>query len=193
MPLGGLQVQAEAALIAIHITKSRLTLGACRYPRARLGAERRRGLDLEDVCPHIRQDHGTKASWRDACKLQDGGACQCSSQVSHTQQQGRRVGNLSDNVPEVNERIFHAALELEQKLSGGIEELLEEQVAIFKPKFAELVSNGGSACLVEAATRNDVDIVLNAVVGAAGLDASPAGSTSPVERSTTNTASTAVR
>ena len=29
----------------------------------------------------------------------------------------------------------------------------------------------GAECLVEAARRDDVDIVLNAVVGAAGLDA----------------------
>ena len=50
-------------------------------------------------------------------------------------------------------------------------ELLREQVAAFKPTFAELVTNGGRNCLVEAATRSDVDIVLNAVVGAAGLDA----------------------
>jgi 1-deoxy-D-xylulose-5-phosphate reductoisomerase len=49
--------------------------------------------------------------------------------------------------------------------------LLKEQVAEFKPRFAELVQNGGRDCLVEAATRSDVDIVLNAVVGAAGLDA----------------------
>src|SRR5919106_3434870 len=50
-------------------------------------------------------------------------------------------------------------------------DLLREQVATFKPKFAELVTNGGRQCLVDAATRDDVDIVLNAVVGAAGLDA----------------------
>ena len=60
-------------------------------------------------------------------------------------------------------------------------ELLKEQVAAFKPKFVGLVeSNGeegrhgaatGRECLIEAATRPDVDIVLNAVVGAAGLDA----------------------
>ena len=58
--------------------------------------------------------------------------------------------------------------------------LLEEQVARFSPTFVGLVQNGGAghdrwrtgvACLVEAATRDDVDIVLNAVVGAAGLDA----------------------
>ena len=49
--------------------------------------------------------------------------------------------------------------------------LLDEQVAAFKPAFAKLVSDGGGASLVEAAIREDVDIVLNAVVGAAGLDA----------------------
>jgi 1-deoxy-D-xylulose-5-phosphate reductoisomerase len=51
------------------------------------------------------------------------------------------------------------------------EKLLKEQTAEFKPPFSELVSNGGRECLVNAATRKDVDIVLNAVVGAAGLDA----------------------
>lgn len=58
--------------------------------------------------------------------------------------------------------------------------LLEQQAAHFSPSFVGLVQNGdarsakwrtGQACLVEAATRDDVDIVLNAVVGAAGLDA----------------------
>ena len=50
-------------------------------------------------------------------------------------------------------------------------DLLQEQVTNFRPGFAELVKNGGRECLVHAATRDDVDIVLNAVVGAAGLDA----------------------
>jgi 1-deoxy-D-xylulose-5-phosphate reductoisomerase len=50
-------------------------------------------------------------------------------------------------------------------------ELLARQVAEFRPAFAELVRNGGRDCLVQAATRADVQIVLNAVVGAAGLDA----------------------
>ena len=59
-------------------------------------------------------------------------------------------------------------------------ELLEQQVSRFQPSFVGLVRNGfehdsrwqtGERCLVEAATRDDVDIVLNAVVGAAGLDA----------------------
>ena len=58
--------------------------------------------------------------------------------------------------------------------------LLAEQAARFAPSFVGLVRAGaaghpawrcGEACLVEAATRPDVDIVLNAVVGAAGLDA----------------------
>ena len=50
-------------------------------------------------------------------------------------------------------------------------DLLKEQAAAFDAGFAELVTNGGRECLVSAATRSDVDIVLNAVVGAAGLDA----------------------
>ena len=58
--------------------------------------------------------------------------------------------------------------------------LLEEQALRFSPRFVGLVNNGahaedgwgsGHQCLVDAATRSDVDIVLNAVVGAAGLDA----------------------
>ena len=50
-------------------------------------------------------------------------------------------------------------------------DLLSQQVAVFRPAFSGLVTNGGRECLVEAATRADVDIVLNAVVGSAGLDA----------------------
>ena len=59
--------------------------------------------------------------------------------------------------------------------------LLAEQAAEFEPAYVGLVRNGdegahpgwgsGDACLIEAATRADADIVLNAVVGAAGLDA----------------------
>ena len=61
--------------------------------------------------------------------------------------------------------------------------LLREQASQFRPAFVGLVSNGncdheewqsGTECLVAAATRDDVDIVLNAVVGAAGLDATVA-------------------
>jgi 1-deoxy-D-xylulose-5-phosphate reductoisomerase len=63
----------------------------------------------------------------------------------------------------------------------GNSALLAEQAAAVGPSYVGLVSpNGtvlppawrlGAASLVEAATRDDVDIVLNAVVGAAGLDA----------------------
>jgi 1-deoxy-D-xylulose-5-phosphate reductoisomerase len=58
--------------------------------------------------------------------------------------------------------------------------LLEQQVEQFAPSFVGIVKNGsephagwniGAECLVEAAGREDVDIVINAVVGAAGLDA----------------------
>jgi 1-deoxy-D-xylulose-5-phosphate reductoisomerase len=58
--------------------------------------------------------------------------------------------------------------------------LLGEQAERYAPSFVGLVRNGaqehagwgsGERCLVEAATRPDVDIVLNAVVGSAGLDA----------------------
>jgi 1-deoxy-D-xylulose-5-phosphate reductoisomerase len=58
--------------------------------------------------------------------------------------------------------------------------LLGEQAARYAPSFVGIVANGsgphagwrvGPECLVEAAIRDDVDIVLNAVVGAAGLDA----------------------
>jgi 1-deoxy-D-xylulose-5-phosphate reductoisomerase len=61
--------------------------------------------------------------------------------------------------------------------------LLREQADRFHPAYVGIVDNGseraeseadwrtGPECLVEAAMRTDVDIVLNAVVGAAGLDA----------------------
>ena len=58
--------------------------------------------------------------------------------------------------------------------------LLREQAKKFSPSFVGMVEsqrdgddawNSGSEALVTAATRNDVDIVLNAIVGAAGLDA----------------------
>jgi 1-deoxy-D-xylulose-5-phosphate reductoisomerase len=60
----------------------------------------------------------------------------------------------------------------------GQRERLAAQVAAFRPDFVGLVNGAGSdgwrdgsACLVEAVTRPDVDIVLNAIVGAAGLEA----------------------
>jgi 1-deoxy-D-xylulose-5-phosphate reductoisomerase len=58
--------------------------------------------------------------------------------------------------------------------------LLKEQAQKFSPSFVGLVDSPsteendwrcGTDCLVEAASRDDVDIVLNAIVGAAGLDA----------------------
>ncbi|HEX6536273.1 MAG TPA: 1-deoxy-D-xylulose-5-phosphate reductoisomerase [Gemmatimonadaceae bacterium] len=58
--------------------------------------------------------------------------------------------------------------------------LLREQAELFHPAFVGVVRNGaephpewscGADCLVQAVRRDDVSIVLNAVVGAAGLDA----------------------
>lgn len=58
--------------------------------------------------------------------------------------------------------------------------LLREQAEQFRPAFVGVVRNGGDpssgwscgpTCLVDAVARDDVAIVLNAVVGAAGLDA----------------------
>ena len=58
--------------------------------------------------------------------------------------------------------------------------LLAQQQDEFKPGYVGLVDGGetsrndwhsGAACLVEASTLPDTDIVLNAIVGAAGLDA----------------------
>ena len=64
-------------------------------------------------------------------------------------------------------------------LTGGRNrEELAAQAAEWRPEFVGLVENGfpspwptGPGVLVEAATRPDADIVVNAVVGAAGLDA----------------------
>jgi 1-deoxy-D-xylulose-5-phosphate reductoisomerase len=58
-------------------------------------------------------------------------------------------------------------------------DLLERQAAEWKPGYVGLVNGGkgeagkgkGATCLVEAATRPDVDIVVNGIVGAAGLEA----------------------
>jgi 1-deoxy-D-xylulose-5-phosphate reductoisomerase len=50
-------------------------------------------------------------------------------------------------------------------------DLLARQIAAWTPALGALVSDRGAEVLVEAATHPDVDIVLNAVVGAAGLDA----------------------
>ncbi len=63
-------------------------------------------------------------------------------------------------------------------VTGSRGDELAAQVAEWQPAYAGLVNgNGdsrfhqGSDALVEAATRDDVDIVVNAVVGAVGLDA----------------------
>jgi 1-deoxy-D-xylulose-5-phosphate reductoisomerase len=62
--------------------------------------------------------------------------------------------------------------------AGSNLDLLERQAADWRPGFVGVVEpprpNGvpsGPGVLVQAATREDVDIVVNAVVGAAGLDA----------------------
>lgn len=62
--------------------------------------------------------------------------------------------------------------------------LLEQQAAVWKPTYVGIVNGAagslqqatgeggaGAACLVEAATRPDVHIVVNGIVGAAGLEA----------------------
>lgn len=62
--------------------------------------------------------------------------------------------------------------------------LLAEQVHVWDPAYVGIVRNGrearhgwrtGVECLVEAAQLADADIVLNAIVGAAGLEATLAG------------------
>ena len=61
--------------------------------------------------------------------------------------------------------------------AGSNWQLLESQVAAWKPQYAGLVrcdqpANGfgaGPECLIAAATHPDVDIVVNAIVGFAGL------------------------
>lgn len=66
--------------------------------------------------------------------------------------------------------------------AGRNRELLDRQAAEFRPAFVGVVTDEkaeraekaepcGPECLIEAATRPDVDIVVNAVVGFAGLDA----------------------
>src|SRR5207245_7191147 len=74
------------------------------------------------------------------------------------------------------ERFFVAALTAHSNA-----ELLQRQAAEWKPAYVGIVNGGlreagsgmrsGADCLVEAATRPDVDIVVNGVVGAAGLEA----------------------
>ncbi|MGD9522481.1 MAG: 1-deoxy-D-xylulose-5-phosphate reductoisomerase [Gemmatimonadales bacterium] len=63
-------------------------------------------------------------------------------------------------------------------VAGRNAALLADQVRDWQPAFAGLVHGNGSAgfpagpeALIAAATRDDVDVVVNAVVGAAGLEA----------------------
>jgi 1-deoxy-D-xylulose-5-phosphate reductoisomerase len=70
------------------------------------------------------------------------------------------------------------AFRLAALVTGSNHEALGAQVREWRPAFAAVVhgeaSDGitaGREALVEAATRDDVDIVVNAVVGAVGLDA----------------------
>jgi len=51
------------------------------------------------------------------------------------------------------------------------QELLARQVAEWRPAYSGLVNGSGTQCLVEAATHPDVKIVVNGIVGAAGLEA----------------------
>ena len=78
----------------------------------------------------------------------------------------------------------HERFEVKALTAFGNATLLAEQAAQYAPSFVGLVDTDapphsgwrtGPSCLVEAASRDDVDIVLNAVVGAAGLDATLAG------------------
>jgi 1-deoxy-D-xylulose-5-phosphate reductoisomerase len=86
------------------------------------------------------------------------------------------IGTTALRVLERQRERFHVAALT--AFSNGA--LLAEQAARFRPGYVGLVRNGtpdhdgwhhGERCLVEAATRDDADVVLNAVVGAAGLDA----------------------
>ncbi|MBA2292425.1 MAG: 1-deoxy-D-xylulose-5-phosphate reductoisomerase [Gemmatimonadales bacterium] len=70
------------------------------------------------------------------------------------------------------------AFEVTALVAGSNAAMLREQVAAWRPAYSALVRGDtdcgfptGAETLVEAATRPDVDIVVNAVVGAAGLDA----------------------
>jgi 1-deoxy-D-xylulose-5-phosphate reductoisomerase len=55
--------------------------------------------------------------------------------------------------------------------AGANAELLDEQARAWRPAYVGLANGAGARCLVEAATRSDVRVVVNGVVGAAGLEA----------------------
>jgi len=91
------------------------------------------------------------------------------------------IGTTALRVLERQRERFHVAALT--AFSNGA--LLAEQAERFAPAFVGLVRDDakgpdreswacGERCLVDAATRNGVDIVLNAVVGAAGLEATMA-------------------
>jgi 1-deoxy-D-xylulose-5-phosphate reductoisomerase len=70
------------------------------------------------------------------------------------------------------------AFHLVALVAGSREDALAEQVAVWRPQVAGLVHGdadapflSGAGVLVDAATHPDVDIVVNAVVGSVGLDA----------------------
>ena len=50
-------------------------------------------------------------------------------------------------------------------------DLLASQVSEWRPAYSGLVNGVGAECLVEAATHPDVKIVVNGIVGSAGLEA----------------------
>ncbi len=86
------------------------------------------------------------------------------------------IGTTALRVLERHRERFHVAA-LTAFTNAG---LLAEQARVFSPAYVGCVQAGtdaradwrnGEACLVEAASRDDVHIVLNAVVGAAGLNA----------------------
>lgn len=92
------------------------------------------------------------------------------------------TGSIGASALRVLERQSHRFVPVALTANSNLA-ALEAQVARWKPAFVGMVSPGagrngawrcGPECLVEAATRDDVSIVLNAVVGAAGLQATMA-------------------
>ncbi|MEP6781081.1 MAG: 1-deoxy-D-xylulose-5-phosphate reductoisomerase [Gemmatimonadaceae bacterium] len=84
------------------------------------------------------------------------------------------VGKSALNVLERHQSRFR----VRALTAHGNAELLRAQIERWQPTFAGLVQgpvddrwSTGAECVVQAATRPDVDIVINAVVGAAGLSA----------------------
>ncbi len=87
------------------------------------------------------------------------------------------TGSIGRSTLEVLKR-HRGRFDLIALTAGSNRALLEEQVAEWRPRFAGLVHGGigngravGPGCLIEAATHPAVDIVVNAVVGFAGLEA----------------------